>query len=210
MSLPFWRAGLVDISDAELKVLDVFADYGALHFKQLSGPEFDQRFNRDPHQLDDHTLASLLERWRHSGWLRVVPCYRGDGHELTAMGGAQWESERQPDWSRLVCARSGDLSGRSERRIDTYFGATASVVEASFQTYVEIEHASVLRLRRATVRRQRWAYAWKSLTPISVISAVVANDDPESRYGRDWAHYERTRCWWRNTSEIMKSRAQPP
>ena len=207
MSLPFWRTGLVDISDAELIVLDAFADYGALRFGHLVNDEFDLRFNCDSHDLDDHTLASLLERWRQSGWLRLVPCFHGDGYELTAIGGAQWESERQPDWSRLVCGQWRYLPNHGDRRIDTYLGTTASVVDAYFQTSIAMEKTSVLRLRRATVRSQKWMYRWKPLGPILVIAAVVT-DEPESYHEIDWLRYERARCWWRDTSDIMKSRAR--
>lgn len=202
MSSPFWRTGLVDISDAELMVLDVLADYGTLGVGQLANEGFDLRFNRGLHWLDDPALWRLLRRWCRSEWIRPIVADDGARFELTPLGGLQWERERQPDWSRLVCARSGYLPGRNDRTIDTYFGTTASVVDAWFQTWIKIEESSVFRVRRATVQRQRWIYLWKALGTISVVVAIVT-DESESRHGRDWQLYERNRYWWRDSVELM-------
>lgn len=206
MSIPFWRTGLVDISDAELIVLDALADYGALRLVDLSDPAFDLHLNCRPHGLDESTLTRMLTQWRRLGWIKPIIADDGERFELTPSGGLQWERERAPDWSRWVHGHRRFLGRTDDRWIETYFGNTASTVDTCFRWFVEIEGTTVVRTRRAIVRHRIWEYPWKSQGPFFAVVAVVASA-PEINLLFDWQRYEDSRCWWRDTSEIMRSRA---
>jgi hypothetical protein len=206
MPTAFWRTGLVNITDAELTLIDAFADNGALPFHFIRDPIFPLSFNRDSHAMDDVSLQLLLARWLRIGWLHARDAHDGLRYGLTPLGLQIWERERRPDWSRFV-VNSHRESEDSGRTIETELGASKPVIEAFHALRQELTGVSSLRVRRLrmTIDRAR-LHPVKILSPLFAIVSVR----PHANEPTDWARYERERIWWRDSVELMRWRGRVP
>ena len=213
MSLPFWRTGLVDISDGELIVLDALADCGALRFGHLVNDEFDLRFNCDSPGLDDSALKRLLTRWRRFAWIRPVVADDGERFELTPLGGLHWERERQPDWSRFAFMEERPVILRENRHasIFRYVGVRRFQVDALHSTWSALSPISARKARCVRTTRARDSrQSWKALDALEAICEVAEVHPENGRASPDWSEYESRRSWWSSTGTLMEWRGKPP
>ncbi|MBL8815490.1 MAG: hypothetical protein JNL58_05640 [Planctomyces sp.] len=159
-----------------------------------------QQWNRSSHGLNDETLVRTLHRFEVEGLISSEAFYDSHGNpdrtvRLTESGGALWESERLPDWTRFV----EDIY--PENRISIY-GHAPDVCDRYFHVACEagLINYGGGRIRRAVALRK--LIYWRPVQPVYLLSAAVAKDGGSQCRLPDWEYFESHRIWWRFANEI--------
>lgn len=198
MNSPLLRTHVTSLTDDELILFDVLFEFSGSPCKFLRKLHFGEIFNYRAHSLDDDALDEALASLCERGLLRA---FQLDGRPhcgMTSSGGALWEVERLPDWSRFA----GGYSSGQNLNIETYYATSESVVTAYASAWIDASGAAadVKRLRRATVRRFRVGVnSWKPLPELSVICVAMIDRERET----DLAMFESRRCWWRGIRDLL-------
>lgn len=199
MEQPILRTGVTSLSDAELLILDIAALNGGLR-SFFSRDVFPRQYNYPSHHLPDELLHETLDRFEQEGIID------GENHvnyasqpdrtiRITKRGGAIWESERKPDWSRYV------MDWYPGQYIAIY-GHSAAVCEFLFEVaqssqFIEYSGGPV---RRAVAERQ--LIYWRKAQPVHCLAARISKG--QSWLICNWDEFHANRCWWRFPDEISR------
>lgn len=155
-------------------------------------------------------LSEVIASLDRTGLVRLRATTRrpdlGPWVRLTAAGGALWELERSPDWSRF-CLDSSAPEGRGGRWVLRIRATDATVVEAFLETAVAcglyvVESARLIR----RLVRTRLVY-WQPPRRLVELEAPL-EPEPASQHC-DWPAYEARRTWWRSITELATLVAKP-
>ena len=200
MSQPAGKRTCVStLTDAELVLFDCLFDVYA-GYRQLMHEGFSGFWNRPSHGLDDLTLIQTLERFEALGLLSSEPYYDVSGEpdrlvHLTAVGGALWESERQPNWNRYL------IDTHSAHRVSIY-GHSADICSDFFEAACKaglINYTGGRILRAVAPRKLIY---WRPLQPVHVVCAPIAEVDKQQYPWPSWTCLDAHRSWWRVPNEI--------
>lgn len=197
------RTGVSKLTDAELILFDC-AFNGVAGQRLFRDAVFAQQWNRTSHGLSDEALFSTFKRFEAEGLISSEAFYDSRGNpdrtvQLTEAGGALWESERLPDWSRYVT----DMY--PQNRISIY-GHTPNVCDLYFHVACE---ASLINYCEGRIRRGvalRKLIYWRPAQPVYLLSAAVAKGKDSQYHFTDWTYFESHRVWWRFADEIATLR----
>lgn len=193
------RTGISELTDSELLLLDIAALDGGLRSFFLR-EIFPMQYNYPSHDLPDELLHETLDRFEQKGIITGEDCLNYDSQpdrriRLTSTGGALWESERLPDWSRFV------TDSYSDRYIKIY-GHSASICEAFFEV---ARYTNLIQYRGGLVKKvsghRRLVY-WRDQQTIHCLAARIVCEENWPRW--DYRYFEEDRCWWRFANEIGK------
>jgi len=193
------RTCVSSLTDAELLIFDCAFD-GVAGRRLYRDTVFAQQWNRPSHGFDDETLVKTLHRFETEGLITSEAFYNSRGYpdrtvRLTEAGGALWESERVPDWSRYVT----DMHPKN--RISVY-GYTAEACDRYFQVACDAGLINYVggRIRRAVAQRD--LIYWRPVQPVYLLCAAVAKREERQGQFVDWSYFESHRSWWRFADEI--------
>ncbi len=204
MQTSIQRTGATHFSDPELLILDI----AAMHVGRRSmfvRDIFPLQFNYASHGLDDDSLTETLNRFEAQGVLRGEDFTDDNGDvdryvEITDFGGALWESERKPDWTRFVRDSYRNSRPNSQRHRVCIFGHSPLICRAFFDAGCSSEFFNFRDGPISTGTGHRKLIYWRPAQTVFMLSAWT-----ESWHSKtDWDHFEIKRCWWRNADEIGK------
>lgn len=201
MSDTYWRTGETHLSDDELLLLDALFDKGG-YWQMLRRDDFAKRHALPhSHTLDDNALQHTLARLREDALLQAyyapydAPDYR-QHWMLTPRGGALWQRERLPDWSRYCYATTYYDDTRALWRVESPALATA-------QAFAQTAHAlgmgapSPQTLQHMELPQYQML-PWKSFPQVHrLFGARGATTFDDS------AAYDAALAWWRTVNELI-------
>lgn len=208
LSKPPLRTGITELADDELLLFDaLFA--GPWPVRALRQGEYGFHLCVDySHGLDDTTLkarvADLADRELidvqvkdpapHHGWE-----YCG----LTPAGGALWELEREPDWTKY-CSDGQDAEGNYV--FDAYCEQTAVACMHAYEAagFLAIDPAKAVchRFELGGKRRSWPLVSWKK-SSLDYSIVVPGEDRVRQPHEVDTSdEYESRRWWWRSIGEL--------
>lgn len=193
------RTGITDLTDDQLLLFDFLWDcYVPRRF--LDSGSYSIHMNvAYSHGLTgkqiDRTIEQMFER-------NLITCREScpDAFTLTPKGGAIWEAERQPDWSRYIA----EHGSHNDRRL-----SLVTVSEDVGRHYIGGLFAAGLivptdRIKCRTIGNH-WLTTWKRVSVAKLLRVQIRGDEPTLFI--DWPVYESCRNWWRNITELNTLRS---
>jgi hypothetical protein len=209
MAKQIQRTGASGLTDSELLILDMAATRGGS--RRMYHPDiFPYQFNYPAHDLTSSQLTEVLNRFEQECLITgddFVDCRGESDREVLATdkGGALWETERNPDWSRHLDCRFHGRVDHDRNRISIY-GHSPQVCRAYFEAACDCGIVDYRggRIRYAVGYRQ--LTSWRPAQTVHLLSAWL-----ESWSGwPDWSRFKMKRCWWHSPDEISKFWGLPP
>ncbi len=200
------RTHVTSLTDDELTLLDGMFDHGT-SFRLLRRRGFWEQWLRR-HDLTDDELRTVLHRFIANGWLTAEACERGTDFFLTPAGGAVWESERRPDWRRLVTDRywrpPGGIPYVTILGLDPEIRDDFWRIGCDAGLFLKRDDSA----KRTVIRDHQWI-GWKSFPAIYVLMARLF-DPNEIGHHEPYRSCEEQRTWWRFPHEISRFWDEPP
>lgn len=196
------RTNVTGLGDDELMIFDAIARAMDTLESLLRTNYSDWQNLSWTHGIDDETLEARLGEWVRRGWLEEDGGYYG----LTAEGGAMWESERTPDWSRYVEDHGG-------QEMILIYATDEEVLRRYIEVMVEVGHFHVapraVEVRRVEHRPGLIGYAWRRFEVLHegrapVLPAVDSRCPCQPTPVRD--HDETRRTWWLGIGDLIASK----
>ena len=195
--MPIRRTSVSALTDNELIIFDIAAiDGGRRRLYRHS--VFSDQWNYPSHGFDDESLIRTLHRFEANGLIKSEACFDHQGRpdrtvRLTQAGGALWESERLPDWTRF-------LTDQYSRNRISIFGYSAVACADFFEVACDSQFVAYKGARIITAIAQRQLIYWRPACPVHLLCARVAEPIPGTR--TNWSYFESRRSWWRFPNEI--------
>jgi hypothetical protein len=204
------RTGVTDLTDAELEVLDQVA-MGSGGRASFRAGVFSEQYNRPFHGLDEEALKASFDRFENLGWTtgRDLSSHWSASDrsvEITAGGGILWESERLPDWTRLVTDVYGRRRPGSQRHRVSIIAHSPAFARAFFDAGCQSGFFAFSRGPLRAFSGYRRLIYWKLPQRVHVFSAWLELWHSPT----DWSLMESNRCWWRFPDEIGTLWGLPP
>lgn len=203
------RTHVSALTDSELLILDMAATCGGC--RRMYHPDvFAEQFNHPSHNLTLEHVTRVLDYFEQDGLITGVEFVdrwgRPDKEVLaTAKGGALWESERAPDWSRyLECLYNG-RDGHERIRFSIY-GHSPQICRAYFEAARDAGQLDYGNGRIKTGIGSRPLVWWRPAQTVYLLSVWLES----WRCNTDWSYLEMKRCWWFSPEEISKLWEWPP
>ena len=198
MSVRPRRTGVTSLSEDELLLFDFMFDSDVPEH-MLRREAYPLHMNVEySHTLDDQALRETLRRLAAHGLVRHAEDQGNPQWGLTAIGGCQWELERNPQWNAYCMDFSRDL--RSGPAHCVVVSPDRSTAERFWTAAIAVAYWSLAdpRVRHWRIERHQ-LIPWRVFPELHVVAArgVVDNES-----GIDWHEYEARRTWWRCVQEL--------
>ena len=203
----FFRTHTTNLTDDELILLDVMFDF-AVGCAMLRLCNFGPQFAVEPHSLDDASLDDTIRRFIHDDIVTPFHHHRsGRAYiKLTKHGGAQWASERRPDWNRYCSYR--ECATIQDKTIVS----VQCVSEDVRDDYLRHAFPNPIRTKTATVR-DAGLIQWKPFARLYVgLASFREPINPSAAEFEEWMEdlrkhemiIEPRRTWWHTVRELQK------
>lgn len=189
------RTGKTSLTNNELILFDALWDADCAWW-MLHQSDFNDFMLPESHNLSDDELAQLLNELVLRGLLREYLYVYAENPDkryfgLTPKGGALWEAERNPIWSKYVSAYVYEgryvVESPSLKTAQNYMRTMQKVDAAAPQSLIEV-HKPNYRL-----------LGWKDFSLVYEISGGIASDTGSF----DWDGYLDNLDWWRDVHELI-------
>ncbi|QDT10968.1 hypothetical protein K239x_29610 [Planctomycetes bacterium K23_9] len=196
------RTHATELTDAELILFDIIATRGGTR-RYFHPDVFPLQYNYPSHGFTPNDLSAALNRFEASGWATgsdFIDRHSKSDREIsiTDAGARLWESERQPDWSRLVMEWYGRSRPNTERHRVSVLGHSHAICQRFFDVSCECGFFDYDLGPVVSRMANRKLIYWRPVQPVYLISGWL-----NSWHGRaDWEHFQRERVWWRFADEI--------
>ncbi len=197
------RTGVSALTESELLILDIASTCGGC--RRMYHPDvFSKQFNYPSHKLTLAQLTGVLDSFEREGYIvgkEFVDRWGQPDKEVlaTAKGGALWETERAPDWSRYLDCLYHGRSGHERIRFSIY-GHSPQVCGAYFEAACESGLIDFKGGRTKVGIGQCQLIWWRPAQTVYLFSAWLESWNCHA----EWSLLETKRCWWFSPDEISK------
>lgn len=208
MNQPLRRTRETTLSDDQLLLFDMLFD-GYWQADALSSQTYALNMNVGySHSLSDRSLQSTLQDFLVSKlvWRKPGGSAGKDIYTLSDNGGHLWEKERKPDWSSFVVTTQNAVAHVAEvqQMINCSSEQVGRLCAGALFASGLVIPCGPMRLRRKYNKR---LIPWKSFAKVITIIFPVRKQLTESAV--DWSVYERSRCWWSSTRDLIHAFQTP-